>query len=322
MIMKRFLLASIIPLTLTGLVAIGWWLLSGVNMDVLNPQGDIALQQRRLLFITLSLAAIVVIPVFTMLVVFSWRYRHTNKKARYDAEWADNKWLEIVWWGIPILIISFLAVLTWQTSHSLDPYRPIESSKKTVPIQVVALQWKWLFIYPEQGIVTVNHIVVPEKTPLHFTLTADAPMSAFWVPSLGSQIYAMNGMTSQLNLIADRTGIFDGYNTNINGKGYSAMKFTVEAKTDRGFTDWVAQTKKSGGFDQKAYAALAKPSTDVSTMTYRLTDPEIFDTIVGKYMHGMHEDTPQSQSENKSESHDMHDMDMSHMDHMKHMEAY
>lgn len=303
-------MASIIPLTLTGLVALGWWLLRDVNMDVLNPSGDIALQQRRILFITLSLAAIVVIPVFAMLIGFAWRYRHTNKKAHYDADWNDNKWLEIVWWGIPIIIISILAVITWQSSHSLDPYRAIESDKKPVKIQVVALQWKWLFIYPEHNIVTVNHIVVPEKTPLHFTLTADAPMSAFWVPSLGSQIYTMNGMTSQLNLIANHTGVFDGYNTNINGKGYSSMKFTVEAKSGQAFNDWVDRTKQLPGFDQAAYNKLAQPGTDVPLMAYRLADPKIFDTIVSKYMHG----TGDGEQQPKSEGHDMHNMNMDGMD--------
>jgi len=312
--MKRFLLASIIPLTLTGLVAIGWWLLNGVDMDVLNPSGDIALQQRRILFITLVLAAIVVIPVFAMLIGFAWRYRHTNKKARYDANWTDNKWLEIVWWGIPIAIIGFLAVLTWQTSHSLDPYRAIESDKETVEIQVVALQWKWLFIYPEEGIVTVNHIVVPEKTPLHFTLTADAPMSAFWVPSLGSQIYAMNGMTSQLNLIADHTGVFDGYNTNINGKGYSSMQFTVESKTNRNYESWIKRTKSSAGFNQDTYASLAKPSTEGVKTAYRLTDASIFDTIVGKYMHGMQENKEEMNVEAPMENHDMKSHDMHSME--------
>lgn len=314
-------MASIIPLTLTGLVALGWWLLKDVNADVLNPGGDIALQQRRILFITLSLAAIVVVPVFTMLVGFAWRYRHTNKKAHYDSEWDDNKWLEFVWWGIPIIIISILAVITWQSSHSLDPYRAIESDKKPVTIQVVALQWKWLFIYPEQGIATVNHIVVPEKTPLNFSITADAPMSAFWVPSLGSQIYAMNGMTTKLHLIADRTGVFDGYNTNINGKGYSAMKFTVEAKTDRGYSDWVQRTRQSNGFSQATYDELAKPGTDVPAMTYRLSDRKIFDTVVNKYMGDMHEGS--SQETTPPKDHDMQGMGgMEHTEHMKHMEGY
>jgi len=311
--MKRFLLGSVIPLTLTGLVAIGWWLLKDVNMDVLNPSGDIALQQRRILFITLSLAAIVVIPVFAMLIGFAWRYRHTNKKAQYNADWKENKWLEGIWWGIPIFIIGILAVITWQSSHSLDPYRAIESDKKPVDIQVVALQWKWLFIYPDYGIATVNHIVVPEKTPLRFSLTADAPMSAFWVPSLGSQIYAMNGMTSQLNLIADHTGVFDGYNTNINGKGYSAMQFTVEAKSDRAFYEWIELTKQSGSFGKREYAELAKPGTDVKKMTYKLADNDIFDTIVHKYMMHGEETQPQQQpAQNNQETnmtHDMHTME-------------
>ncbi len=315
--MKRVFFAGIIPLTLTVLVVIGWWLIQSTQFDVLNPSGDIALQQRRILFFTLSLAAIVVVPVFVMLISFAWRYRAGNKKAKYRPEWDKNHWLEIIWWGVPIIIISTLAVVTWQSSHSLDPYRALESDKKPVEVQVVALQWKWLFIYPELGVATVNHLPIPEKTPIHFTLTADAPMSAFWVPSLGSQIYTMNGMKSQLHLIANHTGSFEGYNTNINGKGYSSMKFMVEAKTGAEFDKWVQSTKKqSPTLDQITYEKLAKQDVMKQSMAYGSVDTGLFDTIVNKYMSGHTMPAPsasekpkQSQPEMRHDEHAGHHME-------------
>lgn len=285
--MKRVFLAGIIPVTLTALVAIGWWLVQGAQFDVLQPSGDIAVQQTRILFFTLCLAAIVVIPVFYMLITFAWRFRASNKKADYRPDWNDNRMLEMIWWGVPIVIISVLAWITWQSSNQLDPYRPIESQNKTVNIQVVALQWKWLFIYEDYGIATVNNLPIPEKTPIHFKLTADAPMSAFWVPALGSQIYTMNGMESQLNLIADKTGVYRGYNTNINGEGYSSMTFTVEAKKPNSFEQWAKDAKNTAPpLSNAEYLKLATPGVNKNSMVYRSVNPDLFDNIIGKYMSG------------------------------------
>lgn len=320
MTMKRVARASIIPLTLAGLVAVGWWLVHDAKFAVLDPSGDIALQQRRILFFVTSLAAVVVIPVFIMLVTFMWRYQEGKKGSKYDPEWQDNKWLEIVWWGIPIAIVASLAVVTWTSSHQLDPYRAIESDNETVKVQVVALQWKWLFIYPDYGIATVNHLPIPEKTPIHFTLAADAPMSAFWIPSLGSQIYVMNGMTSQLNLIANETGIYEGYNTNINGEGYSSMRFSVESMGATKFMEWVDRSRLSSPLDTVAYEKLATIGVQRQKEVYRSVNDELFDQIVVKYMH--HHGAPIDSIEhehNQDHVSEGHDMDsMRHTDHSMH----
>lgn len=269
------------------LTLLGYLLVRDAHFDVLQPMGSIAKQQRDLLVFVLILAAVVVIPVFTLLGIFAWKYREGRKdaKKRHEPEMRDNAWLEVVWWGIPILIICVLAVVTWQTSHSLDPYRKIESNKQAIKVQVVAMQWKWLFIYPELGVATLNQLPVPVGTPVHFTLTADAPMSAFWVPTLGSQIYNMNGMSSQLNLIADHTGDFPGYTTNINGEGYARMKFMVHARSDADFKAWVKKAQGSKDMmDQAAYDKLAKPETITEEREYMLMDRGLYDWVVQKYM--------------------------------------
>jgi cytochrome o ubiquinol oxidase subunit 2 len=186
------------------------------------------------------------------------------------------------------VLIAVLAVTAFVTSHSLDPYKRIESStKQSLEVQVVALQWKWLFIYPQLGVATVNKLPIPVNAPIHFTLSADAPMSAFWVPALGSQIYTMNGMSSQLHLIADRTGRFEGYTTNINGKGYADMKFTVYSQTEKDFEAWVKTAQGSPAtMDVMMYEKLAKPGLS-DQATYVMGDAGLYDAIVNKYMHGM-----------------------------------
>lgn len=278
----------ILSLVILVIFAFGWWLLDGVHIPVLMPSGEVANQQRDLFMFTVYLSAIVVLPVFGLLGWFAWQYREDNPKAKYQPEWADSVKLEAIWWGIPILIIIGLSVLIWTTSHSLDPYRAIESDKETIAVQVVALQWKWLFIYPELGVATVNDLTLPVDTPVHFTLSADAPMSAFWVPALGSQIYSMNAMSSQLNLIANEKGTFRGYNTNINGEGYSKMVFDVHSVSDDDFEQWHTSHAASGHvLDQHHLAELTEPSTLSAPMYMRLDDENLYNTIVMKYMgHG------------------------------------
>lgn len=254
----------------------------------LDPAGSIAESERNIFIFTISLAAIVVIPVYIMLFVFALRYREGSKKAKYKPEWHHNTWLEVAWWGIPILIIAILAVTVWITTHRLDPYNAIESDAETVEVQVVALEWKWLFIYPDYGIATVNELKLPANTPIHLTLAADAPMSAFWVPSLGSQIYSMNGMSSQLNLIAKRLGNYKGYNTNINGEGYSKMDFDVPVVRSDEFVSWASRVAKSKvGLGEAEYERLAKPSVENKPLEYRLLDSELYDMIIMKYMSPM-----------------------------------
>lgn len=281
----------IVSIVAIALFAMLWWLIDGVYIPVLMPSGEIANQQRDLFLFTVYLSAIIVVPVFILLGWFAWRYREGNPKTKYDPEWADNAWLEIVWWGIPILIIIALSIVTYITSHSLDPYRPIESDKEPVSVQVVALQWKWLFIYPELGMASVNDLTIPVDTPVHFTLSADAPMSTFWIPALGSQIYSMNAMSSQLNLIANEKGTFKGYNSNINGEGYSKMTFDVHSVDEDDFRQWHQRhATSSHTLDQQHLAELTEPGVVAEPMYMRLADKNLYNTIIMKYMgHGGHD---------------------------------
>ena len=175
------------------------------NIPVLNPKGLIALQQKELIIVCFFLMCLVVIPVFIMMPLFSMKYREGNKKAKYTPDWGHSTLAEIIWWGVPLIIIVILGVITWKSTHALNPYKQIVNGKKPIAIQVVALDWKWLFIYPDQGIATVNYMQFPEKTPMNFAITSDAPMNSFWIPQLGGQIYAMPAMTTKLSLIADET---------------------------------------------------------------------------------------------------------------------
>lgn len=303
---KPWRVPLIVSLVIVVLFALGWWLFRDLYMPVLMPSGQVADQQRTLFVFTVALSVVVVVPVFALLVIFAWRYRDTGEKApkNYRPEWGENKWLEITWWGIPIVIIAVLSVVTYLTSHSLDPYRAIESDKETLEVQVVALQWKWLFIYPELGVATVNDLTIPVDTPVHFSLSADAPMSAFWVPALGSQIYSMNSMSSQLNLMANETGTFKGYNTNINGEGYAKMTFDVNSVSDDEFDDWQSSHASSGHrLDWQHYGELAEPSTMSSPMYMSLADDKLYQRIVMKNM-TMNEDSRASMESMSGETHE------------------
>ena len=270
---------------IVGMFAVGAWLLKDAYVPVLMPSGAVANQQKQLLLFTVALALIVVIPVYILLGIFAWRYRDKNKTAVYKPEWADNPWLEVVWWGIPILIIIVLSVVTYLTSHSLDPYRAIESDKPTVKVQVVALQWKWLFIYPDYGVATINDLTIPVDHPVHFSLSADAPMSAFWIPALGSQIYSMNAMTSQLNLIANEKGVYKGYNTNINGEGYAKMEFDTNVVSEEDFDSWHKSHAKDAHLLDKNYLTeISKPSTPEKPMYMRVEDDNLYNSVIMKYM--------------------------------------
>lgn len=265
------------------LFLVGYFLLRNAYIPVLFPSGSIAHAESQLIIFTVMLSAIVVIPVFIMLAVFAWRYREGNHKATYHAEWDKNNTLEIIWWGIPIMIICLLGFITWKTSHSLDPYKPIESDQPALEVQVVALQWKWLFIYPQQGVASVNELAIPVNRPVVFHTTAQAPMSAFWIPALGSQIYSMEGMSSTLHLMATKQGTFTGYNTNISGKGYADMSFKVKSESNAEFDKWIDGAAKGSALDLTSYDKLAEPGkSDVKY--YQLADSRLYDKIIARYM--------------------------------------
>jgi cytochrome o ubiquinol oxidase subunit 2 len=277
----------LLPVLVGGLV----WAVAvagGGNAPVLNPKGIIAKQEFDLLMFTLALSAVVVIPVFAMIGFFAWKFREDNHKAKYTPEEDGNKYLEAVWWGIPLIIIGILSVVTWVSTHQLDPYKPLDSDVKPIKVQVVALQWKWLFIYPEQNVATINELVIPAGTPVNLEISADAPMSAFWVPSLAGQKYAMNGMSSKLSLMADEPGRYFGTNTNINGEGYSEMNFQARALESRRHFDLWAEAlvglPSHATLDWAEYERIAKPSHDDPVMYYHLHDINLYNKIINKYM--------------------------------------
>lgn len=286
-----------------------------------NPAGTVAAEERDIFFTVLGLSAIVVIPVFTLLIVFALKYRDGNTKAKYMPEWSKNTALELTWWGIPILIILIVGTISWISTHALDPYKGIASTTKPINIQVVTLEWKWLFLYPDQGVATVNKLVLPNNTPVNLSLSADAPMSAFWIPKLGSQIYTMSGMSTQMHLMATKEGTYTGYNTNINGKGYAKMDFSVPVVSKSDFKNWSEKALKSPNMmDEATYTSLAKPSVVAEPKTYMLMDKELYDTILMKYMSSMNkEKTPPKTDQKTKSTKSKNFMNMPGMDNMEGM---
>lgn len=267
------------------LVALFMFLTQGSNIAVLNPAGTIASQQKNLIILTTVLGLFVVIPVFILLFGIAWKYREGNAKARYTPNIGGSRKLEALWWGIPALIILVLSVVTWQSSHALDPFKELVSNKKHMVVEVVSLQWKWLFIYPELGIASVNYLPFPEQTPMHFQITSDAPMNSFWIPNLGGQVYAMSGMSTELHLQADQPGSYRGVSANISGAGFASMNFTAQSMKQADFDAWVQTAAASKNLlDSASYKTLAQPSTADAPKVFRLMDSNLYDTIMMKYM--------------------------------------
>ena len=284
--MKTRILFTTIILLFMGFLALVTFILLKADLALLRPQGSVAAEERNLMVIATLLMLIVVIPVFFLTFFFAWRYRASNTKAVYKPNWDHHHIIESIWWGIPIIIIGVLAVITWFTTHTLDPYRPLASDKKPVTVEVVALQWKWLFLYPEQGVASVNYLQIPTDTPINFKITADAPMNSVWIPRLGGQVYAMNGMQTKLHLEANEPGEYEGVSANISGEGFADMKFMVEAVSGSDFESWVSQTRQRGGYlSQPTYDILAEPSVLESPRLFASHDHKLFDTIMMKYMH-------------------------------------
>lgn len=282
--MSRRIKIAFFLFLLFGFLAIGLVMLFHKEIAVLSPNGMIGQQQSRLLLIATVLMLIVVIPVFALTFGIAWKYRNENQ-AKYHPDWEHSTLAEVIWWSVPFLIVIVLALFTWKGCHDLDPFKPIASKVKPIKIQVVALRWKWLFIYPEQGIATVNYLQFPKEVPLNFEITSDAPMNSFWIPQLGGQVYAMAGMKSRLHLVAGSEGDFRGSSANISGEGFSGMKFVAKATSQEGFDEWVEGAKNSPvALTKGEYKELVKPSEYNAPATYRLADGGLFDAIIMKYM--------------------------------------
>ncbi|KPV61282.1 cytochrome C oxidase subunit II [Paenibacillus sp. A3] len=254
------------------------------KMIVLDPKGPIAEQQRDLMLISTVLTCIIIVPVLVLTAIIVWRYRDKKgRKAKYMPDWEHSTTLETIWWGIPIVIITILGIITIKSTYALEPSKPLESDKKPLTVQVTSLDWKWLFQYPEQGIATVNHVQIPKGVPVRFEITADAPMNSFWIPQLGGQMYAMSGMAMTLYLQADEQGQYWGSGANFTGKDFAKMFFDVKSTSQEEFDQWVREVKASSpALTLEGYKQLAMPSaSDVKTFS---AFPEgLFNMTVTKY---------------------------------------
>lgn len=262
----------------------------GKQWVLLHPAGPVAVHEKSLILTAWWLMVLVAMPVFVLTIWFAWHYRASNKKANYQPNW-DFSWsVDAFIWFMPLVIVVVLAVLCWNSSQNLAPYKPIASKEKPVEVEVVAFDWKWLFIYPKQHIATVNQLVIPVGHPINFKLTSDTVITSFFIPRMGSQIYAMAGMRTRLNLIADKTGTFDGVNINFSGRGYSDMKFKVLSENDADFNKWVTTVQKSDQkLDMAALKNLKKPSIANPVAHYGWVKPDMFQTILDQYRYSHNE---------------------------------
>ncbi|MEI9415283.1 ubiquinol oxidase subunit II [Mesorhizobium sp. Cs1321R2N1] len=279
--MKRF--GALLLLPLAGL-------LSGCDMVVLAPAGDVAAQQRDLLVVSTLLMLIIIVPVMALTVFFAWRYRQSNTSATYAPDWDHSTKLELVIWAAPLLIIICLGALTWLGAHLLDPYRridrieagqPVTQLHKPLRVEVVALDWKWLFIYPDYGIAAVNELAAPVNQPIDFRITSSAVMNSFYIPALAGQIYAMPGMETKLHAVINRQGTYSGFSANYSGAGFSGMRFAFHGLSDQAFDQWVAQTRTaSAALNRDSYLELEKPSENEPVRHYASVDPALYGAIL------------------------------------------
>jgi cytochrome o ubiquinol oxidase subunit II len=266
-------------------------LLAGCKMIVMNPAGDVAVQQRNLIVASTVLMLLVVVPVIALTFLFAWRYRASNTEATYDPEFHHSTQLEVVIWTVPLLIIIALGAMAWISTHTLDPFRPLSrlgpnrpvpAGVKPLEVQAVALDWKWLFIYPEQGIATVNEMAAPVDRPISFRITSSSVWNTFYVPALAGMIYAMPGMETKLHAVINKPGDFTGLSGHYSGPGFSRMNFAFRSVSEQGFDEWVAKAKADGTpLDRDAYLKLEKPSEAEPVRYYGALENGIFEAILG-----------------------------------------
>ena len=264
--------------------------LGGCNAVVLSPSGDVAAQQRNLLVEATVLMLLIIVPVMVTTVVFAWRYRQSNAAAAYAPDWNHSTYLELMIWSVPLLIIICLGAITWASTHLLDPYRPlgriagdqpVPEDTRPLRVEVVALDWKWLFIYPDYGIASVNDLAAPVNQPIEFRITSSSVMNSFYVPALAGQIYAMPAMQTQLKAVINHPGVYEGFSANYSGAGFSGMHFAFRGVSDAGFKSWVAEAKAQGmPLDRPAYLKLERPSENEPVRRYSSVDPTLFKAIV------------------------------------------
>jgi cytochrome o ubiquinol oxidase subunit 2 len=255
-------------------------LLASCQEGVLDPHGPVGKAERIILYDSTAIMLAVIVPVIVLTLVFAWWFRARNTRANYRPDWEYSGRIEMIIWCIPALVILFLGGIAWTGSHDLDPPVPLEASTAPLDIEVISLDWRWLFIYPHEGIASLNRLVVPAGVPLRFRLTSTTVMNSFFVPQLGSQIYTMPNMVTRLNLEADRPGTFEGLSAQFSGDGFSDMRFDLVAMAPEGFEDWVSTTKTHGGvLDASTFGKLVKPARADGAQTYAQVSEGLFDGI-------------------------------------------
>lgn len=255
------------------------------KLVVLNSKGPIGQEETILIYKSIAAMLIVILPVFVMTYLFVKRYRASNHDTEYDPDFVHSTAVEIVIWTVPILIVAFLSYLVWVKTYELDPYKPIASDNEPLNIQVISLDWNWLFIYPDKNVALVNELVIPEDVPLSFKLTSATVMTSFFIPQLGSQMYAMGGMQTQLNLMADEPGTYEGRNIEYSGVGYDTMHFKVIAKTREDFDSWLVWAKEQNNpLDMATYNALNQPIVDYPITVFSSVAPGLFNHVMSVFM--------------------------------------
>lgn len=272
--------------------------LSGCNLVVMNPSGYIAARQRDLVVTSTILLLLIIVPVMVLIAFFAWKYRQSNTDAEYRPEWSHSTRLEVVIWSAPLAIIIALGAITWVNTHTLDPYRPLEQisatqavtpQHKPLTVEVVALNWKWLFFYPDLGIATVNELAAPVDTPINFKITSSDLMNSFYIPALAGQIYAMAGMQTQLHAVINKPGVYEGISANYSGAGFSDMNFKFHGLSDADFKAWVEKVKSSGDeLSVARYQALAEPSEKTPVHYYKSAAPNLYHDILNRCVDHSH----------------------------------
>jgi cytochrome o ubiquinol oxidase subunit 2 len=260
-------------------------MLASCREGVLDPHGPVGEAERLILYDATAIMLAVVVPVIILTLAFAWWFRAGNRRATYRPDWEYSGTIELIVWAIPALVILFLGGIAWIGSHELDPPKPLASAASPLEVEVVSLDWRWLFIYPRERIATVNRLVVPTGVPVHFRLTSTSVMNSFFIPQLGSQIYTMAGMTTQLNLQADQAGSYPGISAQFSGPGFSDMRFTLVADSSEKFASWVAEVRTRGGvLDSATFARLARPTRGGSDLTYGTLADDPFDMVAHGHM--------------------------------------
>jgi cytochrome o ubiquinol oxidase subunit 2 len=294
--------------------------LSGCNLVVMAPSGDIAAQQRDLIVTSTILMLLIIVPVMALTVFFAWKYRQSNQDAEYRPDWHHSTRLEVVIWSAPLAIIIALGAVTWVHTHTLDPYRPLErinsgqpvtAQHKPLRVEVVSLNWKWLFFYPDLGIATINELAAPVDTPINFKITSSDLMNSFYIPALAGQVYSMAGMQTRLHAVINKPGTYEGISANYSGAGFSDMHFKFLGMSDADFKAWVEKVKTTGSdLSVAAYQEQAKPSENVPVQYYKSFAPNLYHDILNRCVGHAHPCMDQTMA--PGQGHEAQAMDMTH----------